>query len=56
MSDDDDAPFSLAVMVYAGWCLLIFIFFVISAWFASGTDTVSSSRGSAVFVSGPNHK
>jgi hypothetical protein len=53
---DDDAPISLAVRLYAGWCLLVFILFVISAWFAWGTDTVYSSRSSGVFVSGPNHK
>jgi hypothetical protein len=53
---DDNARISLAVMVYAGWCLLVFILFVISAWFAWSTDTVRSSRGSALYVSGPNHK
>jgi hypothetical protein len=58
MSDDDDDSGSISVtlMLYAVWCLLVFLVFLMSAWFAWSTDTMSSSRSGGVYVSGPNHK
>jgi hypothetical protein len=58
MSDDDDDSGSISVtlMLYAVWCLLVFLVFLMSAWFAWSTDTMSSSRSTGVYVSGPNHK
>jgi hypothetical protein len=55
--DDDDSGFiSITLMLYAVWCLLVFLLFVSSAFLAWGTDTMPSSRSGGVYVSGPSHK
>lgn len=57
MSDEEDQEsLSVSLMLYAAWCLLVFVMFLISAWFAWSTDTVRSTRDNAAYVSGSNHK
>lgn len=48
--------FSWRLLFWGLFCLLLFLFFVASAWFAWGVDTVFQGRAGSAYVSGPNHK